>query len=87
MGEKLYHYQDYAGNEIDAVIELENGDWCAFEIKLGLNATEKGADNLAKAIKNIEKKPRFKCLIYGVGTACYKRSDGTYVVPITALRE
>lgn len=32
---KLFHYQDYKNNEIDAVIELENGDWCTFEIKLG----------------------------------------------------
>ncbi|MDD4368905.1 MAG: hypothetical protein PHP39_08205 [Oscillospiraceae bacterium] len=27
--------QDYAGCEIDAVIKLPNGQWCAFEIKLG----------------------------------------------------
>ncbi|MDW7662601.1 MAG: DUF4143 domain-containing protein, partial [Bacillota bacterium] len=34
---KLYHYQDYDGNEIDSVIELVNGDWVAIEIKLGSN--------------------------------------------------
>ena len=33
FGGKIFHYQDYKGNEIDAIIELENGDWCAFEIK------------------------------------------------------
>ena len=27
FGAQLYHYQDYAGNEIDAVIELPDGDW------------------------------------------------------------
>lgn len=32
MGGELFHYQDYKGNEIDAVIELEDGNWCAFEI-------------------------------------------------------
>jgi hypothetical protein len=32
---KLYHYQDYKGREIDAVIELPDGNWCGFEIKLG----------------------------------------------------
>lgn len=31
---KLFHYQDYKNNEIDAVIELEDGNWCAIEIKL-----------------------------------------------------
>ncbi len=34
---KLFHYQDYKGNEIDAVIELKDGNWCAIEIKLGLS--------------------------------------------------
>ena len=34
---RLYHYQDYKNREIDAVIELEDGRWCAFEIKLGAN--------------------------------------------------
>ena len=33
-GASLYHYQDYANKEIDAVIELDNGNWCAFEICL-----------------------------------------------------
>lgn len=43
VGGKLYHYQDYKGNEIDAVIELDDGNWCAFEIKLGLSRAEEGA--------------------------------------------
>lgn len=33
----VYHYQDYKHNEIDAVVELEDGRWCAFEIRLGAN--------------------------------------------------
>ena len=35
FGGTLYHYQDYNDKEIDAVIELDDGTWCAFEIKLG----------------------------------------------------
>ncbi len=31
----LYHYQDYSNREIDAVVELADGSWYAFEIKLG----------------------------------------------------
>ena len=34
-GGTLYHYQDYNDKEIDAIIELDDGTWCAFEIKLG----------------------------------------------------
>jgi hypothetical protein len=32
-----FHYQDYRNREIDAVISLNDGRWCAFEIKLGAN--------------------------------------------------
>ncbi|MCF0113419.1 MAG: ATP-binding protein, partial [Bacilli bacterium] len=31
FGGKLFHYQDYKDNEIDAVIELPSGEWCGFE--------------------------------------------------------
>lgn len=40
---KLYHYQDYNNNEMDAVIELEDGSWCGIEIKLGANQIEDAA--------------------------------------------
>jgi len=53
LNAKLFHYQDYKGNEIDAVIELEDGNWCAFEIKLGLNKAEEAAANLVKICNDI----------------------------------
>jgi len=88
---KLYHYQDYKGNEIDAVIELEDGNWCAFEIKLGLNKAEEGASNLVKVCNDIVanggKAPVLKCVIYGVGNMAYQNKDGVYILPITALRD
>lgn len=87
---KLYHYQDYIGNEIDAVIELEDGNWCAFEIKLGLNKAEEGAKKLNKVcnsiVSNGGKAPLIKCVIYGVGNMAYQNSDGVYIFPITALK-
>ena len=87
---KLYHYQDYIGNEIDAVIELEDGNWCAFEIKLGLNKAEEGAKILNKVcnsiVSNGGKAPLIKCVIYGVGNMAYQNSDGVYIFPITALK-
>ena len=42
---KCYHYQDYQNKKIDSVIELESGEWCAFEIKLGANQIEKAAND------------------------------------------
>ena len=90
FGAKLFHYQDYKNNEIDAVIELENGDWCAFEIKLGAKKIDEGADNLIKVCQDIEahggKLPKVKCVICGLSNAAYQRPDGVYVVPITALK-
>ncbi len=90
FGAKLFHYQDYKNNEIDAVIELEDGDWCAFEIKLGAKKIDEGADNLNKVCSEIEKNggktPKVKCVICGLSNAAYKRPDGVFVVPITALK-
>ncbi len=87
---KLFHYQDYKNNEIDAVIELEDGNWCAIEIKLGLNKAEEGSNNLIKVCKDIVdsggKEPVMKCVIYGVGNMAYKNADGVYIIPITALK-
>ena len=90
FGAKTYHYQDYKNREIDQVIELEDGSWCAFEIKLGANKIEEAANNLIK-IKNeiIESKgkpPKIMCVICGLSNAAYVRPDGVYVVPITALK-
>lgn len=87
----LYHYQDYAGKEIDAVVEFRNGDWIAFEIKLGANQIDAAADNLIAIRDSIAEEtgstpPRSLCVICGMSNAVYQRPDGVYVVPITALK-
>ena len=90
FGGKLYHYQDYKNQEIDAVIELEDGEWCAFEIKLGAKKIDEGASNLNKVcnsiVENGGKAPKVKCVICGLSNAAYQRADGVFVVPITALK-
>ena len=37
---------------LDAVIELADGEWCAFEIKLGANQIEAAAEGLKKKKRN-----------------------------------
>ena len=90
FGGKLYHYQDYLNNEIDAVIELQDGRWCAFEIKLGANRIDEGANNLIHINKVIEvnggKPADVLCVICGMSNAAYLREDGVYVIPFTALK-
>lgn len=75
----------------DAVIELEDGSWCAIEIKLGINKAEEGTKSLAKVcddiVKNGGKAPLLKCVIYGVGDKAYKNEDGVYIFPITAMKD
>ena len=90
FGAALYHYQDYAGNEIDAVIELPDGGWCGIEIKLGANKIDEAAENLVhireKIIKDGGKAPSALIVLCGLTSAAYRRPDGVYVVPLTALK-
>lgn len=87
----LYHYQDYNNNEIDAIIELKDGSYGAFEIKLGSNQIDKAAKNLIKVknsiINNDGKGPKILCVIVGLGNFAYQREDGVYVIPINALKD
>lgn len=86
----VFHYQDYNNNEIDTIIEMEDGTWHAFEIKLGANQIDKAAKNLLKIQKSIRdtggQPPEVLCVICGLSNAAYQREDGVYVVPITALK-
>lgn len=91
FGASLYHYQDYDNREIDTVIELSDGEWCAFEIKLGANQIDAAAKSLLDINEKIKKDPKGRpakilCVICGLSNAAYKRPDGVYVIPITALK-
>ena len=92
FGGALYHYRDYSGREIDAVIERPDGQWCAFEIKLGANQIDAAAERLLAIQKKMEagpggKPPAVLCVICGLSNAAYQRPDGVFVVPVTALKQ
>ena len=88
---KLYHYQDYNNDEMDVVIELEDGEWCGVEIKLGAHQIDKAAQNLVKINNKIINKggkgAQALIVICGLTNAAYLREDGVYVVPITSLKD
>lgn len=91
FGGNVFHYQDYQGKEIDAVVEMSNGEWCAFEIKLGANQIDAAANSLLEIKAEFEKDPKGKppktlCVLCGMSNAAYQRPDGVFVVPITALK-
>jgi predicted AAA+ superfamily ATPase len=92
FGGQLYHYQDYRNREIDAIVSLPDGRWCAFEIKLGANQIDEAAYNLIKIRDELAKEknavsPSVLCVICGLSNAAYQRDDGVYVVPLTALKD
>ena len=91
FGAALYHYQDYRNREIDAVVELSDGRWCAFEIKLGANQIDAAAKNLLDIQREMTADPKGKppavlCVLCGMSNAAYRRADGVFVVPPTALK-
>ena len=89
----LYYYRDSDGLEVDAIIELNDGRWAAFECKLGENKVEDAAKSLNRlknkvllnpAAKNRE--PEFLAVLVGAGElARYDKDLGIYIIPITAL--
>lgn len=89
LGGKVYHYRDYNGQEVDAILHFSNGKWSAIEVKLGNRAIEEGAESLKRFVDKVDKnsmnKPSFLAIITGTGYA-YRREDGIYVIPIGCLR-
>ena len=87
----VYHYRDRYGLECDAVIHLRNGAYGLVEIKLGGdNLIEEGAETLKDLTSKIDTnnmpKPSFMMVLCAKAPFAYKREDGVYVIPITALR-
>ena len=72
------------------MLEAPNGHWYAFEIKLGANQIDEAAKNLIEISRSIEadngRPPKLLGVVCGLSNAAYRRDDGVYVVPITALR-
>ena len=90
FGASFHHYQDYRNFEIDAVVELPDGKWCAFEIKLGANKIDEAAASLTgirdAILRDGGVAPSVLCVICGISNATYTGDDGVLVVPVTALR-
>ena len=89
-GFNLYHYQDYRDNEVDAVVEADDGAFGLIEIKLGTGDIEKGIKTLIKTnkalIETSGQGASFLCVISGLTPYAYKDPSGVIVVPLTALK-
>ena len=89
LGGEVFHYRDETGLEVDAILELRNGDWAAFEIKLG---GSKAVDAAARSLLALEAKvapQRASALrakvVLTAGDTSYVRPDGVMVVAIGHL--
>ncbi len=90
IGGQLYYYHDEKDNEIDAIIELADGKWCAIEIKLSLNAAINACPQLIKNIERLKmegkySEPLFKMVITNADQT-YITKSGVFIVPHTLLK-
>lgn len=85
---KVYHYRDSSDLEVDAIVQKYNGDWCAFEVKLGIGQIEEAAANLNKFVSILDNKrvepPKSLNIITGTGIS-YTRQDGINVISLASL--
>jgi predicted AAA+ superfamily ATPase len=82
----VFHYRDEKGLEADAVLELPDGRWAAFEIKLG--SSPEVVDGAAVALRRLAEKiaepPVALAVITGTGYGLTRR-DGVLQIPVGAL--
>ena len=84
----LYHFRDnVTGLEVDSILEFADGEYAAVEIKLGFNQVEEAKKNLLSLANNMNKQPKFMCIIVGyLDFAVRDEETGIYIVPFTSLK-
>lgn len=88
----VFYYGDADGLEVDIVIELPDGRWGAFEVKLSEQKVPEAEHNLLrlkdKVLKNPAERnpePSFLAVLVGKASFCRVLPSGVCVVPITEL--
>lgn len=84
----VHHYRDNTGLEVDAVVQTRQGDWCAFEAKLGFGQVEAAAATLLKFKARVDETRTGPLRMLGVIVPTgygFLREDGVAVVPLSAL--
>lgn len=84
----VLHYSDSYGYEVDAIVQKRNGDYAAFEIKLGVGYIDEAAENLKRFAGNIDNAkmdlPKSLNIITGTGMS-YRRPDEINVISLASL--
>ncbi|MCA0378210.1 MAG: DUF4143 domain-containing protein [Actinobacteria bacterium] len=82
------HYRDSAGTEVDAIVELYDGAWAAFEVKLADSKAEEAAEALLRFRAKLDPKktvPPAALVVITAGQYAYTLPNGVHVVPLSAL--
>jgi predicted AAA+ superfamily ATPase len=85
---RVLQYRDSDGLEVDAIVEVGDGRWMAFEVKLGHGQIDDAALSLSQFAERIDTKRCGRPALLGVIVATgygYRREDGVAVIPIGAL--
>lgn len=95
---KVLHYHDDLGLEVDAIYQMENGDYALIEVKTGtgkINEAEKNLLKFKELIQEYNKKhpnvpyrvPMAMIIICGTADMAYTTSSGVKVIPIGCLKD
>lgn len=85
---RVLQYRDNTGLEVDAIVEVGDGRWAAFEVKLGPGQADAAARSLLRLAERVDTErmsaPSMLGVITGFGYG-YMRPDGVAMIPIGAL--
>ena len=88
LGGHVHHYRDKAGKEADAIVELDDGRWAAFEVKLGRRQIPTAQVSLAAFVADVDTartpSPAFTAVVTADGPTM-PLSDGAVTFPLGAL--
>jgi len=88
MDGRVAHYRDNSGLEVDEIVQLGDGRWGAFEVKLGISEIDKAAKNLLRLKSKVGAdagEPSFLGVLCATSGISYTREDGVHVVALDNL--
>ena len=89
---RIHYYSDADGLEVDVIIELPDGRWAAFEIKLSEEKVPQAEKSLLRLRDKVaanpaahNREPAFMAVLVGKATFARQTPQGVYVIPLTSL--
>ncbi len=81
---EVFHYREQHGLEVDAIVEMPDGRWAAFEVKLGERWIDDATENLRRMAGRMKTKPQALAVIVPNGYGYVTHGD-VGIVPVGAL--